>query len=304
MEAAQQTVLVVDDEPTNIHALGSLLADDYKVLVANSGVKALRILEDDQRALPDLILLDIQMPEMDGYEVCRRLKDYPRTSMIPIIFVTARDSVHDEEHGLSLGAVDYIIKPFSPAIVRARVATQMRLKRQIGLLEKYALLDGLTGIPNRRHFDDLLEREIKRSVRDRAPLSIIMIDIDHFKSFNDCYGHRAGDQCLQKVVQALDSPLARPGDQICRYGGEEFVAVLPGTHEKGARTVAETMRAAVEALSITHEYSSAAPVVTVSLGTATLDPMGNADARGEKLLQQADEALYAAKKSGRNRICP
>lgn len=297
-----QTILVVDDEPTNIQALGTLLKDEYRIQVANSGEKALSLLQAGQRPSPDLILLDIQMPGIDGYEVCRRLKEDPATSGIAIIFVTARDAASDEEHGLNLGAVDYIAKPFSPAIVRARVRTHMRLKRKTDLLEQYARLDGLTGIPNRRHFDELFDKEARRALRDGQPLSVLMIDIDHFKPFNDNYGHGAGDLCLQRVARALTGALLRPADQAFRYGGEEFVALLPGTDATGAADVAEQLRAAVEALAIPHEHASTAALVTLSLGVATLDPGQETASDAQGLLKRADEALYEAKKAGRNRV--
>lgn len=301
-EAARQRILIVDDEPTNIQTLGNLLKDDYRLMVANGGTKALKLLTDNQSVPPDLILLDIQMSDLDGHEVCRRLRANPLTSKIPIIFVTARSRASDEEYGLNLGAVDYITKPFSAAIVRARVATHLRLKRQIDLLEQYALLDGLTAIPNRRHLDELLTQEIRRCLRDQVPLSVIMIDIDDFKRFNDRYGHGAGDRCLQKVANALHGSLSRPGDRICRYGGEEFVGLLPDTHGEGARMVAESLRAAVAALSIRHETSRAASVVTISLGIGTLDPGESDHPSGRKLLERADQALFAAKRAGRNRV--
>lgn len=297
----RQTILVVDDESANIQALGNLLKDTYRIRVANSGEKALAMLKDASRTQPDLILLDIQMQGIDGYEVCRRLKEDPSTSSIAIVFVTARDAVSDEEYGLNLGAVDYIAKPFTPAIVRARVNTHMRLKRKTDLLEQHALLDGLTGVPNRRHFDGLFAEEMRRCLRDGVPLSLIMMDIDDFKGFNDNFGHGAGDQCVQRVAYALSGAVSRAGDRICRYGGDEFVALLPNTDATGARGLAEHLRAAVEALAIGHEYSSAAPVVTLSLGTATFDPVRDSEG-ALSLLRQADEALYAAKKAGRNRV--
>ena len=294
----QQTILVVDDEPTNIQALGNLLKEDYRIRIANNGEKALAIIQDDCQPLPDLILLDIQMRGIDGYEVCRHLKEDPKTNTIAIIFVTARDATSDEEYGLNLGAVDYITKPFNPPIVRARVRTHMNLKRKTDLLEQYALLDGLTGIPNRRHFDQAFEIEHQRSLRDSQPLSVVMIDIDYFKLFNDHYGHGAGDQCLQKVATALNGSLLRAADQVFRYGGEEFIVLLSNTDAQGAVDVAERLRLAVEELAIGHEYSSTAPIVTLSLGTATLNPP---DTSPTDLLKRADEALYAAKEAGRNR---
>lgn len=302
IETQQQTILVVDDEPANVHALGRLLKDEYRIQVSNSGEKVLDIVGDKTQQLPDLILLDIQMPGVDGYEVCRRLKEDPRTDGIVVIFVTARDTASDEERGLKLGAVDYISKPISPAIVRARVDTHMNLKRKTDMLERFALLDGLTGIHNRRYFDEQLEKELARNLRTDHPLSVIMMDIDHFKEFNDHYGHGAGDKCLEKVARALSGALSRPGDTLCRYGGEEFVALLPDSDADGARVVADRLRKAVEALSITHEYSGAHRVVTLSLGIAAIEPAGQQKSGAEALLTRADEALYTAKRAGRNRV--
>ena len=301
-EIQKQTVLVVDDEPPNIQALGSLLKDEYRIQVANSGEKALAIVQDETQPLPDLILLDIQMPGIDGYEVCRTLKEDPKTEGIVVIFVTARDATSDEEYGLKLGAVDYISKPISSAIVRARVDTHMNLKRKTDMLERFALLDGLTGIHNRRYFDEQLEKEVGRNIRENRPVSVIMMDIDHFKEFNDHYGHGAGDQCLKKVARALTDTLSRPGDTLCRYGGEEFVALLPGSDDDGAGVVAERLREAVEALSVAHEYSGVSNVVTLSLGIACKEPTGEEKSTAESLLKLADEALYSAKRAGRNRV--
>ena len=301
-ETQKQTVLVVDDEPTNIHALGALLKDEYRVQVANSGDKALGIVQDEARPLPDMILLDIQMPGIDGYEVCRRLKDDPRTEAIVVIFVTTRDATSDEEYGLRLGAADYISKPISPAIVRARVDTHMNLKRKTDMLERFALLDGLTGIHNRRYFDEQLKKEIGRTRRDYSSVSTMMMDIDHFKEFNDHYGHGAGDQCLKRVARALTDELSRPGDTLCRYGGEEFAALLPGSDSAGARRVANRLREAVESLAVPHEYSSVSDVVTLSLGTAAEESGAARTTTGESLLRRADKALYSAKQAGRNRV--
>lgn len=296
----RQTVLVVDDESTNVRALGNLLKDDYRIQVANSGERALAVAQDTAQSQPDLILLDIQMPGLDGYEVCRRLKQNSATSAIAIIFVTALDATSDEERGLKLGAVDYITKPFSPAIVRARVNTHLQLKRKTDLLEQHAMLDGLTGIPNRRLFDEELDAGIRHSLREGQPLSVIMMDVDHFKPFNDHYGHGEGDHCLREVSAALINTAKRPADRVCRFGGEEFVALLPNTNAAGAGNLAEKMRACIEELAIRHAYSSAGPVVTISLGTATFDPAD--DENPSSLIQRADRALYEAKRTGRNRV--
>lgn len=293
------TILIVDDQPTNVQALAKLLKNDYRIQIANNGEKALAIAQGSEQ--PDLILLDIQMEGMDGYEVCRQLKENSLTNTIPVIFVTGQDTVSDEEKGFKLGAVDYISKPFHPTIVRARVGTHMSLKIKTDLLEQISLLDGLTGIPNRRYFDEQFKKEGGRALREKLPFSLIMMDIDHFKAYNDNYGHGAGDDCLQKVARALASSLSRPADMVARYGGEEFVALLPSTGLEGASKVAEDLRSAVESLAVSHEYSSAAEVVTLSLGVATLDTDGSEKMLSE-LTKRADKALYKAKEAGRNRF--
>ncbi len=298
-ETEQQTVLVVDDEPSNIQALARVIKDDCRVQVANNGEKALAIATGE--APPDLILLDVQMPDLDGYEVCRRLKKDSRAHTIPVIFVTAHASPTDEEQGLLLGAVDFIAKPFYPAIVRARVRTHLSLKRKADLLERISLLDGLTNLPNRRQFDDRLDMEQRRARREETPLSVIMLDIDHFKAINDTFGHGSGDDCLQKVAWAVDRNVERPADLVARYGGEEFVALLPGTDADGAAHQAERFRRTVADLALPHPRSSAADVVTISLGVATLTPAGAAAESAADLLERADKALYAAKNGGRNR---
>ncbi|WP_075879022.1 diguanylate cyclase domain-containing protein [Vreelandella massiliensis] len=302
LEQLTPTVLIVDDQPDNIQVLAKLLKADCRIKVANSGAKALTLANGEMP--PDLILLDVQMPDMDGYEVCQRLKENRRTHDIPVIFVTASNSVTDEEKGFLLGAVDYITKPFYPVIVRARVNTHLSLKRKTDLLEKIAMLDGLTGIPNRRYFDEQLTREFGLARRQGSPLSVILMDVDHFKQFNDHYGHGPGDECLKKVALALTLAAERPTDVIARYGGEEFVALLPGTDAAGACRVAERLREAVQALALPHAHSSAAEVVTLSLGVAVLpastDTPRDDQACMTSLLAQADAALYAAKQAGRN----
>lgn len=300
IEHAKQTVLIVDDQPSNIQMLANLLKADYRIKVANGGEKALMIVNGESP--PDLILLDIQMPGLDGYEVCRRLKESAPTKALPVIFVTARDSVDDEEKGLLLGAVDYISRPFHPAIVRARVNAHMNLKRKTDLLEQVVMLDGLTGIPNRRYFDEQLSKEVGRSQRQSVPMAVIMMDIDNFKPFNDHYGHGPGDDCLKGVAKALAVAVKRPVDVVARYGGEEFVALLPETDAQGACRVAERLREAVETLRIPHAYAEAAEVVTLSLGVAIL-PSGADEEAMESLLTRADAALYTAKQGGRNRYC-
>ena len=291
-------VMIVDDTPTNIRVLAESLRTDYRIRVAPSGQAALELIE--RQGSPDLILLDIMMPEMDGYEVCRRLKENPATKGIPVIFVTARDDAVDEERGLRLGAVDYIVKPFHLPIVAARVHNHIKLKMKSDLLESLAMLDALTNIPNRRRFDESLQEEWLRARRSMQPISIIMADIDHFKRYNDHYGHGAGDICLIKVATALASSVERPGDLVARFGGEEFIALLPETNFEGARLVAERFRNHVEALQLTHKFSKASDLVSISVGFSTVHPHLEDDAN--VLLKQADHMLYQAKRKGRNRV--
>ncbi|MCD8512546.1 MAG: diguanylate cyclase [Nitrincola sp.] len=277
--------------------MASLLKDEYVVQVASKGLKAIEIASSQEP--PDLILMDIMMPEMDGYEVCRTLKSNSSTSGIPIIFISALDEVSDEAKGLSIGAVDYITKPFHPDIVKARVRTHMDLKVKKDLLEKMSHIDGLTEVANRRSFDLQYEKELKRAQRNQQPLSLIMLDIDFFKPYNDHYGHGKGDECLIKVASELQSIICRPGDLFARYGGEEFVALLPETDAVGARKIAEAMRAKIDSLGLLHEYSAIADHVTMSAGFAVKQPNLKS---GETLLEMADKALYRAKAAGRNQV--
>ena len=297
-EAVQQNVLIVDDEPVNIKILGQLLASDCRVRTAVSGKKALEIARSDDR--PDLILLDIMMPDMDGYEVCRQLKNDSRSNDIPVIFITAMDAAEEEAKGLELGAVDYIVKPFNLPIVKARVRNQLLLKKRTDLLEQLISIDGLTEVPNRRFFDQNFSQEWRRAIRQKQPISLIMLDVDHFKDFNDHYGHSRGDDCLREVARALSGQLRRSGDFVARYGGEEFAVVLPDTNLDAAQIMAERLRSGVETLSIEHGYSSVSDVMTASVGVATALP--RQDSQPSELLELADDLLYQAKHAGRNQI--
>jgi diguanylate cyclase (GGDEF)-like protein len=264
-------------------------------MVATSGEQALEVAVSGR---PDLILLDILMPAMDGYEVCRRLKSMAETQAIPIIFITAMGNAENETMGFALGAVDYISKPFNNAVVKARVGVHMKLKRKSDLLENLVSIDALTEIPNRRAFDQTREQEWARCLRTGQPISFVMIDIDMFKQFNDNYGHGAGDECLIRVARALNGCVQRPGDFVARYGGEEFAAILADTDMEGALRIAERFHAAVAALQIPHASSTVAPHVTISVGIATAIPM--ADLTPEVLSDNTDKMLYAAKNSGRS----
>mgnify|MGYP000926557871 FL=1 len=298
MNQSRQTILIVDDTPINIRMLSELLMDEHEILFATNGEDGLK------RALherPDLILLDIMMPGMDGYEVCRRLKDDPVTRDIPVIFVTALGQEADETKGLALGAIDYITKPISAPIIKARVHNHLKLKRYQDMLASQALLDGLTGIPNRRRFDESLQVEWHRAQRTGGEISLLMIDIDHFKRYNDTYGHLAGDDCLSSVARAMAGVIHRGGDLLVRYGGEEFACILAETGQNGAGRVAEKIIAAVNGLQIPHADSPVAPYVTVSIGGCTTQPADSSD--HDQLVACADRNLYRAKQAGRNRAC-
>lgn len=309
-------ILVVDDEPINIKILVQVLSDEYDIMVARSGQQALSIATSTQ---PDLILLDVVMPEMDGFEVCSRLKQQGETARIPVIFITALGDAKAETQGLEIGAVDYIAKPISPPVVKVRVRNQFELKRaHEELMESHEQLaqrtqdleianaklqllserDGLTGIANRRKFDTVWESEWQRAARQHLPLAVALIDVDHFKAYNDHYGHQAGDDCLRQVAQALAATAQRVNDLVARYGGEEFVVVLPGLTGPEAFQVAQKLVAAVADCRIPHAHSSAAPVVTVSIGVAARVP--EPDTQPGSLLENADATLYQAKHSGRN----
>ena len=291
------TLLVVDDEKQNRTLLTELLQDDYQIILAKNGIQAL---QKTQEHLPDLILLDVLMPQMDGFNVIRALKANDLTRHIPVIFVSALDSAADEELGLELGAVDYIAKPVHPPIVRVRVRNHLQAVHQRRLLEQLALIDSLTEIPNRRRFTEVYEREWRRCKRSNSPLSLLMVDVDHFKVFNDTYGHAAGDQVLRRVAQTIQAALNRSSDFVARYGGEEFVVVLPDIDAGGAQAVAEKLRVEVEHLQIPYPESGTSPWLTISLGGATQVPMLSEVDAG--LFGNADRSLYAAKHGGRNRV--
>jgi diguanylate cyclase (GGDEF)-like protein len=291
-------LLIVDDQPLNIQALHEVFAADYRVYMATRGEDALRLCAEQQ---PDLVLLDVEMPGLDGYEVCARLKADPSTRDIAVIFVTAHREEAAETRCLDAGAVDFIIKPFNAQIVRARVRTHVTLKAQGDLLRRWAYIDGLTGVHNRRSLDERLASEWGRALRNRTALSVILLDVDFFKRYNDRYGHQAGDECLRRVAATLKSGLKRPGDLLARYGGEEFACLLPDTGLAGALQVARQLGQQVFAQQIAHADSAAAPVLTVSLGVCSkgVDAAGSA----AELLRQADAQLYAAKAAGRHRAC-
>jgi diguanylate cyclase (GGDEF)-like protein len=297
IEDVRPIILLVDDEPINISVLAEFLSQEYRVLFAQSGKEALRLVYEKS---PDLVLLDIGLPDISGYDICRELKTKQLTQNIPIVFSTAKDSAEDEVIGLNLGASDYITKPYNMSLIKARVRNQIRLKKKTDLLEQLANLDGLTELPNRRYFDEHFESEWRRVIRRGQPISIALADVDFFKSYNDFYGHSAGDDCLQTVARSLAKSASRGGEFVARYGGEEFVFVWPEVGLEEAIQAAELACQLVQNLMLKHVGSDCDEVVTVSIGVASIMP--NKDSRKADLLETADEQLYKAKNQGRNRV--
>ncbi|MEP9356013.1 diguanylate cyclase [Xanthobacter sp. KR7-65] len=308
-------ILIIDDDVGTIRWLSAAVKGMAEVFFATSGDAGIAMARS--RA-PDLILLDAEMPDLDGFAVCRILKSDPAFSDVPIIFVTAHSDPHIEEAALDLGAVDFITKPSSAAIVKARVRSHLALKQKTDELRRLATVDPLTGASNRRAMDACLSTEWRRACRSRSNLALILVDVDHFKRFNDHYGHQAGDECLRATAAALMRTVRRPGEMVARYGGEEFAVILPDCDEANALRMAERLRQAVIALHIPHAGSETEPRVTVSLGIAggpsdwgqiVFTSVGESEPEGdiamskrgpEQLIAAADLALYAAKRQGRN----
>ena len=296
MEFKKPTILVVDDMTTTLLLLHDLLKDTYEVKIAKSGTKALEILESPNDI--DLILLDIEMPDINGYDVCKRIKNNETIKNIPIIFITGRTSQEDEEYGLNLGAIDYITKPFNKAIVKLRIKNYLNLKIKNDMLEKLSMYDGLTNIRNRRFFDETFEKTFSEIKRDKKSLAVLMIDIDFFKPYNDNYGHGQGDETLRKVAKALEKTIKRASDFVARYGGEEFVILLKDIKKDGVEAVANNLLNAIRELKITHEFSKIENYVTVSIGVSYYN--SSSDITKLELLLKADETLYEVKNGGRN----
>jgi two-component system cell cycle response regulator len=289
----RQTVLVIDDSVL-IHSLVRVRLEDEPVEVhfADSGRAGLEIAASLK---PDLILLDVDMPEMDGFEACRRLKADPATSAIPVVFLSGASTAQQKVQGLDLGAVDYVTKPFDPAELRARVRAALRTKYLMDLLAKRAMIDGLTGLWNRACFEQRLASELSLTRRSDRPLACAMLDLDHFKRINDEHGHPFGDEVLRGVASVIQDA-CRTEDVPCRYGGEEFVLLLPNTALEGAMAVAERIRTAVS--NTPFVFRRARVNVTCSIGIADNVRLAGGDT---SLVDLADQALYRAKQDGRNR---
>ena len=293
----KNSVLIVDDGKANIIALAHILSPEYTVYAAKNGRDAIEIANEHA---PDVILLDVLMPESDGYEVLAQLKSEEQTRTIPVIFVTELNNIEDEVRGLNLGASDYISKPYSPAIVRLRVQNQIKIVNQINKINILSVTDQLTGLPNRRYFDDQMNREWGRSKREKMPLSLLLLDVDKFKILNDTYGHLTGDEVLKIVANTLKESLKRITDIVSRWGGEEFIVLLSNTGSDGALNVAEQIRVNIEQTPIPVTNGETTKL-TISIGVGTL--IATQDCSPDTLISHADKALYRAKSTGRNRVC-
>lgn len=316
VSTAESRLMIVDDDPGTVRLLIEILKGMGKVRFTTRGAEAVEMVRSFG---PDLILLDIEMPEVDGLHVCEQIKSDPAFEDVPILFVTSHGDVEVETRALTAGAIDFIAKPPHPPVVQARVRNYLALKHRTDQLRRLSTVDGLTGVANRRAFDDAFALEWRRACRTGDPLALLMFDVDYFKRYNDTYGHQAGDECLRGVAETIGAKAQRPGELAARYGGEEFAVLLPACTGEQAFALAEKIRANVAELGIPHATSDVAGHVTISIGMACLSSvcgsvhmeaggpgtcrfrdachLGPAD-----LLKAADNALYEAKRSGRNRV--
>ena len=306
-------VLVIEDSRTTLDAVCRQL--DKLGIAALPAIDGAAGLESYEREKPDLVLLDIILPDIVGFQVAERIRAREHNGeWTPIIFLTARNTDEDLERGIAAGGDDYLAKPVSATVLGSKLRAMQRILQMRGSLvaltrkldvanrelRRLSSIDGLTGIANRRQFDETFAREWRRSVRMKRPLALVMCDIDFFKQYNDMYGHQAGDECLCRVARSIEQSVRRPGDRVTRFGGEEFTVVLPETESAGAAAMAEKVRAGIEALAVPHGGSEASKVVTIRAECAAMMPQ--ASNRASDLVHWADAALYEAKRQGRNRV--
>jgi len=292
----KNSLLIVDDENANLKVLTHILGADYTILTASNGVSAI---EKAKEYKPDLILLDILMPEMDGFQTLYEIKKIEEIHMIPVIFISGLDSDKDEEKGLALDAADYIIKPFNAAIVKLRVRNQIQIVNHLNTIEHLNMIDHLTEIPNRRSFDELLKTEWEKAIKEQKPVSLIIMGIDKFRNINDTYGHKHGDFVLQTIVKFFPQEFRYPTDFTARWSGDEFVMLLPDTQIENAVKTAEKLRLDIETAEI-HCDPGFSVKITVSIGVNSVIP--GRENSIYAFVSNADKALYAAKKAGGNTV--
>ncbi len=291
------TILVIDDDRIALDLIMLTFNATATVLTALNSENGLEIAVNEQ---PDLILLDTLIQDVDGHEICSQLKSMPETENIPIIILSNSNQVEDELAALDKGAIDFVTKPVEALILKARVANHLFQKRDRDQLKLMSSIDALTEVANRRRFDEYLHLEWRRAVRSRYPISLLMIDIDYFKSYNDTYGHQKGDECLKAVASEIKQHLRRPSDMVARYGGEEFSVILPETPSYSAFSLAKHIWSGVGNLNIEHTGSARVGHLTISIGAATTIPDENQSI--SQFIEISDKNLYKSKSEGRNRI--
>ncbi|MDZ8107647.1 MAG: PleD family two-component system response regulator [Nostoc sp. DedQUE12a] len=304
-QESQSLVLIVDDEPFIRMILRNFLEREaYQIVEARNGIEALTIYN---QVHPDIVLLDAIMPDMDGFECCTQLQILDCSKHIPVLMITGLEDEESVDRAFEVGAMDYITKPIHWPVLRQRVKRliqQSQLQQKLEAvnleLQRLVTIDGLTEVANRRGFEEYFYQEWQRMKREQQPLSLILCDVDFFKSYNDTYGHRVGDRCLIKIAQTIKDIVKRPGDLVARYGGEEFAVILPNTDTQGTTYIAEKICDAVRKLAIPHQNSQVSPYVTISAGFTTVIPQLNSDL--EEMIAAADRALYQAKTAGRDRF--
>ena len=298
-------ILLVEDSATLRCAMTAyILNAGHQALVAESGERALQIIEE---SVVDLIIMDVEMPGLNGFETTRLIRKWLKGFWLPIIFVTGKNDEQSYTEGIAAGGDDYLIKPISSVILKAKIHAMERiiemrdkLSQLNDELEKLSQTDSLTQVYNRRAFDNIAQKNWLVAARRHSSISVLMLDVDHFKLYNDHYGHPAGDNCLVQVSAAMRNSLLRPEDALGRYGGEEFIVILPDTDRHGAEQLASTICHNIEALQIEHKRSSTSAVVSISVGGATCN--NTMDSSLEELIKLADQALYKSKQTGRNRV--
>ncbi len=288
------SVLIIDDDITTIKLIAESLQNEFTFSFAVTGEKGLALAEK----LPDVILLDIKLPDIEGFEIIRKLKQNEMTHPIPVLFISSVTDIQNQEKGFELGAVDYVIKPIEIPVLKMRIRTHARIRKQAIALENLVATDSLTSLANRRKFDEVLEQELARSKREKADLSFLLIDVDNFKAFNDNYGHGKGDECLINVARVLRKSILRPGDLVARVGGEEFAIILPDSDKEGAIEVAKRAIQKLTDMHISHAFSDVAEYVTISVGIVTMD--SGSSMTPAQLFDRADEALYEVKAKNKN----
>lgn len=293
-----EKILVIDDSVLEIKVMSDILQDQYEILEAKNGEEGLQLALREE---PLLILLDIVMPGMDGFQVLEILKEQEKTMKIPVIFLTALEDEITEEKGLMMGAVDYIKKPYNPNIVRVRVENQAKMHRYRTTIENQMAMDWLTNVRNRSDFERQKQKIWSRAAKEQVPLSFFFVDIDYFKRVNDTYGHAVGDSVLSRVAEFMKRVVVEEEKYyLSRYGGEEFVVLLYGYEMEEGKRIGERVREGVQKLQMPNEHSEVCPVVTVSIGGCTVVPDSSRSA--DTFIREADQQLYRAKKNGRNRM--